>query len=167
MLIICQLAILIATLSTNIAANVISPANSFANLRPQSISFKTGGYITGIIGIIILPWKLMGVIVGFLLTYGAVLGPVVGVLIADYFIVRKRRLNLIDLYRSEGEYGYAGGFNIIALVSLLCGVVPVLAGLYVEDLKPLYDMGWFAGFLVSFIAYSLFFKRPTPSGDRA
>ena len=75
MLIVCQLSILVATLSTNIAANVISPANSFANLRPQSISFKMGGYITGAIGILILPWKLMGVIVGFLLTYGAVLVP--------------------------------------------------------------------------------------------
>ena len=79
MMIIAQLAILIATLSTNIAANVISPANSFANLAPQKISFRTGGLITGVIGILIMPWKLMGVIVGFLLTYGAILGPVVGV----------------------------------------------------------------------------------------
>ncbi len=165
MLIICQLSILVATLSTNIAANVISPANSFANLRPQSISFKMGGYITGVIGIIILPWKLMGVIVGFLLTYGAILGPVVGVLIADYFFVRNRNLNLIDLYREDGEYSYQGGFNLIALFCLLLGVAPVLAGLYVTDLKPLYDIGWFAGFLVSFISYSLLFKKPSSTAN--
>ena len=163
MLIICQLSILVATLSTNIAANVISPANSFANLRPQSISFKMGGYITGVIGIIILPWKLMGVIVGFLLTYGAVLGPVVGVLIADYFVVRKQSLNLLDLYREDGEYSYQSGFNLTALLCLVLGVAPVLAGLYVTDLKPLYDMGWFAGFLVSFISYAILFKKPAAS----
>jgi cytosine/uracil/thiamine/allantoin permease len=163
MLIICQLSILVATLSTNIAANVISPANSFANLRPQSISFKMGGYITGVIGIIILPWKLMGVIVGFLLTYGAILGPVVGVLIADYFLVRKQSLNLLDLYRDNGEYSYQGGFNLIALLCLVLGIAPVLAGLYVTDLKPLYDMGWFAGFLVSFVSYAILFKKPTSS----
>ena len=104
----------------------------------------------------------MGVIVGFLLTYGAVLGPVVGVLIADYFLVRKRDLNLIDLYRAEGEYSYQGGFNLVALVCLLLGVVPVLAGLYVPDLKPLYDMGWFAD-LWSRLLPMRSFQAPHPS----
>ena len=159
MMVIAQLAILIATLSTNIAANVISPANSFANLAPQKISFRTGGLITGVIGILIMPWKLMGVIVGFLLTYGAVLGPVVGVLLADYYALRRKELDLEGLYQLKGPYRYQGGFHVAAFVSLGLGVGLVLAGLFVPALKPLYDMGWFSGFLLSFCTYLLLAQK--------
>ena len=166
MMIIAQLAILIATLSTNIAANVISPANSFANLAPQKISFRTGGLITGVIGILIMPWKLMGVIVGFLLTYGAILGPVVGVLIADYYVLRKKELELEGLYQLEGPYQYRNGFHIQAFVSLLLGVGLVLAGLFIPSLKPLYDMGWFSGFILSFVSYILIARDSHKSADQ-
>jgi len=145
-----QLSILLATLSTNIAANVISPANSFANLWPSKISFRMGGLITGLIGIVILPWKLLGAIIGFLLTYGAILGPVVGILIADYFVVRKTELDLIDLYRKDGRYP---AVNPVAVVALVVGIAPVLMGLQVEQLKILYDTGWFVGFGISFVVY--------------
>lgn len=153
MLVLAQIGILIATLSTNIAANVISPANSFANLYPSKISFRMGGYITGILGILIMPWKLLGVIIGFLLTYGAILGPVVGILLADYFIINKKELNLVDLYKKEGTYRFAGGWNPAAIIALLCGVGLVLSGLFVPALQPLYDTGWFAGFFSSFFVY--------------
>jgi len=162
LMIFAQLSILLATLSTNIAANVISPANSFANLWPEKISFKMGGIITGLIGIIILPWKLLGAIVGFLLTYGAILGPVVGILIADYFIVRGTKLDLTDLYRKDGRYP---AINPVAVVALVIGIVPVLAGLKVPELKVLYDTGWFVGFGISFVTYVLGMKLGRQSAE--
>jgi cytosine/uracil/thiamine/allantoin permease len=153
LLIFAQLSILLATLSTNIAANVISPANSFANLWPQKISFATGGIITGIVGIVIMPWKLLASIVGYLLTYGAVLGPVVGVLLADYFIIRKTELELEDLYRTDGQYAFWKGFNLIAMAALGIGVVIVLSGLWVDSMEVVYETGWFSGFFISFVIY--------------
>lgn len=158
LLIVSQLAILLATLSTNIAANVISPANSFANLLPQQISFRTGGIITGVIGILIMPWKLLGVIVGFLLTYGAILGPVVAILIADYFLIRNRTLALDELYQKDGAYGYSGGVNPMALISLVLGVSLVLLGKWVSSLAILYQTGWFSGFFFSFVIYVALMK---------
>lgn len=158
LLIVSQLAILLATLSTNIAANVISPANSFANLLPQKISFRTGGMITGVIGILIMPWKLLGVIVGFLLTYGAILGPVVAILIADYFLIRNKSLALDELYKKDGQYSYANGFNPIALAALGLGVFFVLLGKWVPSLAILYKTGWFSGFIFSFVVYVLLMK---------
>ncbi|MFC1746137.1 NCS1 family nucleobase:cation symporter-1, partial [Candidatus Riflebacteria bacterium] len=167
-LVIAQFAIILATLSTNIAANVISPANSFSNLWPSKISFRTGGVITGLVGIFIMPWKLLGMIIGYLLTYGCVLGPVLAILIADYFIIRKAKLDLIDLYRAEGCYSYTLGVNIHALISLFVGVVVVLSGLFVEKFKFLYDTGWFSGFIVSFVLYSILMTIFSAKGtDRA
>ena len=163
MLILAQLAILLATLSTNIAANVISPANSFANLWPQKISFKMGGYITGVLGIVIMPWLLLEAIVGFLLTYGALLGPVLGILIADYFVVRKMTLDLPGLYKKEGPYP---AFNIISIVALAAGILPVLLGMLIPSLGILYDTGWFVGFGVAFTVYAvltLLLNKPSPA----
>src|SRR5213078_4269022 len=100
--------VVVATLSVNIAANVVSPANDFANAFPRWISFRTGGLITGIIGILMQPWKLLadpsGYIFGWLVGYSGGLGSIAGVLIADYWIVRRTKLNLGDLYRARGEY---------------------------------------------------------------
>ncbi|MCB9639889.1 MAG: NCS1 family nucleobase:cation symporter-1 [Myxococcales bacterium] len=158
LLILSQFAILLATLSTNIAANVISPANSFANLWPQKISFRTGGILAGILGIVIMPWKLLGVIVGFLLTYGAMLGPVIAILLADYFFLRKKELALDELYKKDGRYAYVAGFNPSALISLFLGICLVLVGLWVPSLKILYDTGWFTGFFFSFVTYLLLMK---------
>ena len=103
-------ALLIATLNTNVAANVVSPSNDFSNLNPRRISFRTGGMITGVVGVLMMPWKLMGdfsaYIFGWLVGYSGLLGPIAGVMIADYFIVRRRESECRDLYRRGGEYEY-------------------------------------------------------------
>lgn len=162
-LIVAQLAILLATLSTNIAANVISPANSFSNVLPNKISFKMGGYLAGILGILIMPWKLLNAIVGYLLTYGAILGPVIGIMLADYFVIQKKKLKLLDLYRTDGAYAYQHGFHVAALISMFVGVLIVLAGLFVPVMKPFYDTGWFVGFAVSFSLYIVLYRPPSPN----
>ena len=103
-------ALLIATLNTNVAANVVSPSNDFSHLNPRRISFRTGGLITGVIGVLMMPWKLMtdfsSYIFGWLVGYSALLGPIAGVMIADYFLVRRAHLKLDDLYRRNGIYEY-------------------------------------------------------------
>jgi cytosine/uracil/thiamine/allantoin permease len=110
--------IVVATLSVNIAANVVSPANDFANAFPRWISFRTGGLITGIIGILIQPWRLLadptGYIFGWLVGYSGGLGSIAGVLIADYWFVRRKKLALADLYRTDGRYSFAGRVPIQA-----------------------------------------------------
>ena len=167
MMIFAQLSILLATLSTNIAANVISPANSFANLLPKHISFRTGGLITGVIGILLMPWWLLGLIVGFLITYGAILGPVVGILLADYFVINKKELALDELYIKGGRYHFKGGVNPAAVVALLVGVVIVLLGMFIPSLKIVYDTGWFTGFFLSFVIYVGMMKRAKKSAPEA
>src|SRR4029077_11842975 len=108
------IALLIATLNTNVAANVVSPSNDFSNLNPRLISFRTGGLITGVIGISMMPWKLLSdynaYIFGWLVGYSGLLGPIAGVMIADYFVVRKQVLDPGDLYRRNGIYEYANGW---------------------------------------------------------
>ncbi|MBP8892792.1 MAG: NCS1 family nucleobase:cation symporter-1, partial [Saprospiraceae bacterium] len=109
-----MIAVAISTLATNIAANIVSPANDFANLSPSKISFRTGGYITGIIGIMIFPWKLIadpsGYIFTWLVGYSSLLGPVGGIMIVDYYFIRKQQLVLRDLYETKGIYSYSSGF---------------------------------------------------------
>jgi NCS1 family nucleobase:cation symporter-1 len=149
--------IVVATLSVNIAANVVSPANDFANAFPRFISFRTGGLITGVVGIAMQPWKLMadpsGYIFQWLVGYSGGLGSIAGVLIADYFIVRKRRLALADLYRPDGVYRYTGGWNIPATVATLLGCAAAWIGAFVPALHPIYDYAWFVGFGVAAGAY--------------
>ena len=106
---------MIATLSTNVAANVVGPANDFSNLAPSYINFKRGGYLTGIFGILIMPWKLLqdpsGYIFTWLIGYSALLGPIAGVLLIDYFVIRKTQLDVASLYQRRGAYTYLRGFN--------------------------------------------------------
>jgi len=151
------IAILIATLNTNVAANVVSPSNDFSNLNPARISFRTGGMITGVIGVLMMPWKLMGdygsYIYGWLVGYSGLLGPIAGTMIADYFIVRKRELSVDDLYRRGGIYEYSGGVNWRAVASLIAGIVVALLGTVVPSLRWLYDYAWFVGFAVSGACY--------------
>ncbi|MBI4548694.1 MAG: NCS1 family nucleobase:cation symporter-1 [Ignavibacteriae bacterium] len=158
-----MIALIIATLTTNIAANVVSPANDFANIIPKRINFKTGGLITAVIGVIMMPWKLLldygTYIFGWLVGYSSFLGPIAGVLIADYFLIRKRNLNLKDLYLRNGEYEYKHGFNVKAIFALTSGVIVALIGLIVEDLRFLYDYAWFVGFVVAFFMYVLLMRR--------
>jgi NCS1 family nucleobase:cation symporter-1 len=166
-----MIAIAISTLATNIAANIVSPANDFANLAPRKINFRVGGYITGIIGILILPWKLVedptGYIFTWLIGYSALLGPVGGIMIADYYFVRKQQLKVNDLYSNKGQYSFVNGFNSKAIIALLAGILPNVPGFLVTikaipaDAVPawitgLYHYAWFVGFFLSGILYMLF-----------
>jgi NCS1 family nucleobase:cation symporter-1 len=146
--------IIVATLSVNIAANVVSPANDFANAFPRWISFRTGGLITGIIGILMQPWKLLadpsGYIFSWLLGYSGGLGSIAGVLIADYWLVRRKNLNLGDLYRTDGAYS---GWNWRAVAATLLGCFFAWIGLIIPSLRTLYDYAWFVGFGVAFVGH--------------
>jgi nucleobase:cation symporter-1, NCS1 family len=158
-------ALLIATLNVNIAANVVSPSNDFANLAPQLISFRTGGMITGLLGLAMMPWKLMSTfgsyIFGWLIGYSGLLGPVAGIMVADYFLIRGTRLDTVSLYRRGGPYEYSRGVNPRAIISLVAGVVVALIGLAVPALRFLYDYAWFVGFFVAASIYYVFMLRYT------
>jgi NCS1 family nucleobase:cation symporter-1 len=147
----------VATLSVNIAANVVSPANDFANAFPRHISFRTGGLITGVLGIAIQPWKLLadpsGYIFTWLLGYSGGLGSIAGVLIADYWIVRKRELALADLYLTDGAYRYTGGWNLPATIATLAGCAAAWGGLFIDTMRPLYDYAWFVGLAVAAVVH--------------
>jgi nucleobase:cation symporter-1, NCS1 family len=155
-------AILLATLNVNIGANVVSPANDFSNLWPRKISFRTGGVITCFMGIGLMPWKLLAsyksLIFGWLGAYAAFLGPVAGIMICDYFVLRRRTLQLSDLYLRDGVYEYAHGFNWLAIAALAAGAGIALVGLVVPALRPLYDYSWFVGFAASFVMYYALMK---------
>ncbi|RYG50889.1 MAG: response regulator, partial [Chitinophagaceae bacterium] len=132
---IAMIAVALSTLATNIAANIVSPANDFSNLSPRKINFRMGGYITGILGILICPWKLIadpnGYIFTWLIAYSSLLGPVGGIMIADYYFLKRQELNVEDLYRSAGMYSYSNGFNMRAIIALLLGILPNLPGFLV------------------------------------
>ncbi|HEY1110744.1 MAG TPA: cytosine permease, partial [Opitutaceae bacterium] len=168
----------VATLSTNIAANVVSPANDFSNLAPRKISFKLGGLITALIGIVMMPWKLMadpsGYIFTWLIGYSALLGPIAGIMIADYFVCRGRRLDVAALYSTEGEHRYCGGFSLVGLGALVVAVLPNLPGFLatVKLVDPagvsplfmgLYNYAWFVGFAVAFVLY-IVLRKAAPRG---
>jgi nucleobase:cation symporter-1, NCS1 family len=158
------LAILLATLNVNIGANVVSPANDFSNLWPRRISFRTGGVITCFMGIALMPWKLLAnyktFILGWLGGYAAFLGPVAGIMICDYFLVRKRVLLVQDLYLRGGAYEYSRGFNWRAVGALAGGAGTALVGLQLPLVRALYDYSWFVGFAVSFVLYYALMKFP-------
>jgi NCS1 family nucleobase:cation symporter-1 len=171
------LVVLVATLSTNIAANVVSPAYDLSHLLPRFVNFRTGALITGVIGIMIFPWKLYSnpsvYIFTWLGTVGGLLGTVSGILIADYWILRRTSLHVDELYRESGRYWYAGGWNWRAVVALLVGAVLAVGGSYsaldakgvkqgpfpvhglIPFLKPLADYGWAVGLASAMILYTL------------
>ena len=146
-------AILIATLTTNIAANIVAPANSFANVAPQRISFKLGGLIAGAVGILILPWKLLDVYQTWLISYSGLLGAVGGVIICDYVVIRRGELSLRDLYVADGAYAYVRGVNRRAVAALAAGILVALAGTLHQRLGFLFDGAWFSATIVSFGVY--------------
>jgi NCS1 family nucleobase:cation symporter-1 len=163
--IISMLGLTIATLSTNIAANVVAPANGFANIAPKKVSYKMGGYITGIIGIVIFPWKLIadpeGYIFRWLIAYSALLGALAGIMICDYYLVRKTRINVAELFNPQGKYW---GWNKAAWIAFVISILPVVPGFLVAvgagsaDVFPdifvnLYSYAWFVTFILSFIIY--------------
>ena len=166
--------IIISTLATNIAANIVSPANDFSNLSPKKINFRTGGYITGIIGVLIFPWKLIadpnGYIFTWLIAYSSLLGPVGGIMIVDYFFIRKKELQLDELYKTSGAYSYSKGFNQKAIVALVLGILPNLPGFLLQIkliganvfpgwISQLYNYAWFVGFVVSALLYYILMKQ--------
>jgi NCS1 family nucleobase:cation symporter-1 len=157
----------------------VSPANDFANLAPAHISFKTGGYITGVIGILIFPWKLIadpsGYIFTWLVGYSALLGPIGGIMIADYYFIRRQQLHLPDLYQYTGRYAYQHGFNLRALLALAGGILPNIPGFLVTIgalpraavwpwLVAVYDYAWFVGFFLSAGSYLLLMAKPQRAG---
>jgi NCS1 family nucleobase:cation symporter-1 len=163
-----MIAVIIATISTNAAANVVGPANAFSNLMPSKINFKRGGYITGIIGIVIMPWKLIadptGYIFTWLIGYSALLGPVIGIILVDYFLIRKTELNVEDLYRSSGIYA---GVNPMAIIALVVGVLPNIPGFLVNVglysgsgfVVDLYNYAWFIGLGISSLVYYVLMRK--------
>jgi NCS1 family nucleobase:cation symporter-1 len=153
-------AIVVATLSTNIAANVVSPANSLSNLAPRHISFRTGGLIAALFGILIFPWKLLEVYQGWLITYSGLLGAVGGVILCDYLFVRRTRLDLDALYREGSEYAYGGfGVNMAAVWATLAGIGLALLGLAVPSLGFLFEGAWFSATLASAGLYAWLMRR--------
>jgi NCS1 family nucleobase:cation symporter-1 len=169
-LVVALFALCLATLATNLAANVVSPANDFAHLWPRRISFRTGGLITGVVGILLQPWKLIadptGYIFTWLIAYSALLGAVGGILIADYFLLRRTRLDLPGLYVKEGPYWYSAGFNLSALIALAAGIAPcvpgflaTVAGVEVPAIWiDIYHYAWFVSFGLAFCSYVILMK---------
>lgn len=156
-----MMAILVATLTTNIAANVVAPAVSFANLAPARVTFRTGGLIAAAAGVAILPWRLLDVYQGWLLSYSGLLGAVGGVMLADYVIVRRGRLAVEDLYHARGRYAYTRGVNRAAVAALACGVLAALAGLVDARVRVLFDAAWFSAGGVAAGVYLLLMARQT------
>ena len=165
MIAISMLGLTIATLTTNIAANVVAPANGFSNLAPQRISFRQGAMITAVIGILMMPWKLYNDAAAYIFTwligYGALLGPVAGIMIVDYFLLRRQQLSTDDLYRRGGQYEYRNGINWVAIAALVIGVAPNVPGflgaLGVRQASALstsiYNWAWFVGFGLAALVY--------------
>ena len=163
------LIVLVAQLTTNMAANVVSPANDFSSLAPRRISYLTGGLITAVIGIVMLPWKLYAdasaYIFTWLIGYSSLMGAIGGILIADYWVVRRRELSAPDLFKVDGQYTYSGGVNYRAMAVLLMAIAPVVPGFLRAATTPggqvadptwwdsLYTYAWFVTFGLSFLLY--------------
>jgi len=169
------LVVLAAQLTTNMAANVVSPSNDFSNLSPRRISYVTGGLITAVLGIVMMPWKLYSdaaaYIFTWLLGYSSLMGALGGILIADYWIIRKQQLAVDDLFRLRGRYTYRNGINPRAIIALLLAIAPVVPGFIRAVSTPggtvsnpnffdkLYSYAWFVTFTLSFIIYWLLMRR--------
>jgi nucleobase:cation symporter-1, NCS1 family len=169
------LVVLAAQLTTNMAANVVSPANDFSNLSPRKISYVTGGLITAVIGIAMMPWKLYSDAAAYIFTwligYSSLMGALGGILIADYWVLRRQNLNLRDLFELNGEYTYSNGTNWRAVAALVLSILPVVPGFIRAALTPggqvanpnlldhLYTYAWFVTFILSFLLYLAVMKR--------
>jgi NCS1 family nucleobase:cation symporter-1 len=178
-LVVAMLSLCLATLATNIAANVVSPANDFAHLNPKWISFRVGGLITGLVGVLVQPWRFLETADVYIFTwlngYSLLLGACGGVLIADYWALRRGRLDLAGLYRRDGPYWYTGGFNPVALIALVAGMALSVPG-FAATVKlveipafwsRLYDYAWFVSFGASFVSYLVLMKVFAPRAAAA
>jgi NCS1 family nucleobase:cation symporter-1 len=160
-----MLALLMATLNVNVAANLVSPSNDFSNLSPRLISFRTGGLIACVVGVVVFqPWKLLAnysnYIFNWLVGYSGFLGPIAGVMICDYFVVRKKIILVEDLYLRRGFYEFSSGINWRAMAALAAGAGVAFIGLVVPALRVLYDYAWFVGFAASFVVYWTLMRAP-------
>ena len=151
------------------AANVVSPSNDFSNLNPKLISYVTGGLITALIGVVMMPWKLMATMGAYIFTwligYSGLMGAIAGILICDYWVLRRQKLNLAALFDSKGRYSYSKGFNWLAILALIIAIEPVIPGfiraattpggqVYDPDfLDKLYTYSWFVTFALGFAVY--------------
>jgi len=173
--IISMIALLIATLSTNLAANVVSPANGFSNISPTRISFRIGGLITCFIGVIMMPWRLIsdtqGYIFTWLIGYSALIGPIVGIMLCDYFLIRKTNIDTEELYRADGNFK---GINWRAMFTLAIAIIPNIPGfinaasdktIFPAYFDLIYTYAWFVGVLVSVILYWILMKSKSPSNE--
>jgi NCS1 family nucleobase:cation symporter-1 len=156
-----MLVLLIATLSTNIAANIVAPANSLSNLAPRRVSFRAGGMIAGVVGILIVPWKLLDMYQTWLISYSGLLGAIGGVMICDYLVIRRTQLDVGGLYDAAGIYRYADGVNRRALIALVAGVAVALVGKLHPSLGFLFTGAWFSATAVSFATYYAMMRRPS------
>lgn len=169
-----MLVIFVAQLSTNMAANVVSPSNDFSNLNPRKISYVAGGLITAVIGILMMPWELMASASAYIFTwligYSGLMGAIGGIMIADYFVLRGKNLNLAELFKTDGIYSYSGGFNWRAIVTLIVAIIPVVPGFLRAATTPggqvanpnffdtLYIYAWFVTFAIGFVLYLVLMK---------
>ncbi|CRK55919.1 Cytosine/purine/uracil/thiamine/allantoin permease family protein [Alloactinosynnema sp. L-07] len=167
LVVVALIALVLATISCNLAANVVSPSYDFSNAFPKKITFAMGGLITGVIGVVVMPWRLISdpsiYIFAWLGFYGGVLAAVAGVLVAGYWLVVRTELDVKDLYRDGGgRYWFSGGWNARAVTATLVGAVLAVGGAYggpfpadglIPFLKPLYDYNWLIGFVVAFVTY--------------
>jgi NCS1 family nucleobase:cation symporter-1 len=178
LMLVSMFALTLATLTTNLAANVVAPATAFSNFLPRAISLRMGGVLTGIIGIVMMPWKLVadpsGYIFTWLIGYSALLGPVGGILVCDYYVIRRRRLDLAALYDPRGVYRYQGGYNLRAVIALVLAVAPNMPGFAMQvGWMPahhfwagLYHYAWFTGFLIAFVLYYLLMACCGPDQEK-
>jgi NCS1 family nucleobase:cation symporter-1 len=181
-IIVSAIVILLAQLTTNMAANVVSPSNDFSNLNPKKISYVTGGIITAVIGIGMMPWKLYSDAAAYIFTwligYSGMMGAIGGILIADYWLLRRRELELRELFEPRGRYSYGNGFNPAAIVALVVGMLPVIPGFLraattpggqVADpnfLDTLYTYAWFVTFAISFAVYAVAMRGRVENAER-
>jgi nucleobase:cation symporter-1, NCS1 family len=177
------LVVLAAQLTTNMAANVVSPANDFSNLSPKRISYVTGGLITAVIGILMMPWKLYSDAAAYIFTwligYSSLMGALGGILIADYWVLRRQKLDLADLFRLQGRYTYRNGVNPRAVLALVLSILPVVPGFIRAASTPggrvavpnlfdhLYTYAWFVTFGLSFVLYLALSRGTETSPTRA
>lgn len=169
MIILGAIGLVVATLTTNIAANAVATSNDISNLNPKKISFRHASLITGALGIIIMPWQLMSsagaFVFGWLGTYGMVLGPLAGIFIADYYIYRKTKVDIIGLYNDEknGRYYYTAGINLKAVAVWVISAAPALLGKVVPVLAPLTNIGWVLGFVLAIVLYPILMSSESKS----
>jgi NCS1 family nucleobase:cation symporter-1 len=171
--------LLVDTVSVNLAANLVGPAYDFSALAPRHISYRTGGYITAGIALVMMPWKILETTQGYIFTwligYSALLGPIAGVLIIDYYFIRKTELDVDQLYRHDGVYSYGNGWNMAAVVAFVAGVLPNIPGFLnaafpqsfpsvADGFKLIYTYAWFVGIAISALVYGVMMKgRASPA----